>query len=185
MTKKNLKNTSTSNLKSPFYIKRTNNGIIQTKKLSKPIVYVRTYDLRNKSIKILKSVGLEQAIYIYVGSTKKPYISHRNYTIKQNYETKKMIHKDYLSFLDKYDKLLDTLNLDIKDKDNLMFKCSSVKYVCNTKKEAYKIEKCLSGQYKWLQSFNDISEYNTYLLSDTDCIFKEIAKEGVSTLKLK
>lgn len=185
MTKKNLKNSSTSNLKSPFYIKRTNNGIIQTKKLSNPIVYVRTYDLRNKPIEILKSVGLEQALYIYVGSTKTLYLSRRNHAMKQKYKLRKMIHKDYLSFLDKYDKLLDTLNLDIKYKDDLLFNCSRIKYICNTKKEAYKIEKCLSSQYKWLQSFNDILEYNTYLLSDTDCIFKEIAKEGVSTLKLK
>lgn len=175
-----------SNLKSPYYIKRFKNGtIIQTNMLIKPVVYVREYDLRNIPNLFLIPFGLEQALYVYVGHTDREYLSYRNCDIKAKYNARTSIHKDYISFLERYEAVLNQLKANDTIKDELMFKCSKVKYTCNSKAEAKELEKGLAGHYKWLQSFNDISEYNTYLLSDTDCIYKDYSNYGTTVLKLK
>lgn len=176
----------TSNLQSPYYIKRFKDGtIMQLKKLVKPVVYVREYNLRNMPEGLLSHCGLEQALYVYVGHNSQELMSYRDADIRCKYNNGHSMHKDYRSFLDRLNAFCELLKVDGNIKDNMMFERSKVRYICNSKSEAHELEKGLAGHYKWLQTFNDISECNTYLLSDTDCIFKDYNKNGAIALKLK
>lgn len=120
-----------------------------------PYVYRRIFDLTMYSEELLKSYGLQQAKYIYIGSSNiEP--KYRTYRWKSHVKGRYSIDKNVLKFLDDYQIFLEEQSdMDAKEIDKLLYDTLEVFSKHQSIENAQKLENDLIGHYQMLQATNE------------------------------
>ena len=151
-----------------------------------PFVYKRIWDLTKYDKDILQSYGLNQALYIYIGSSNKYNLISRCSDWKYEIVNDKTVSKDIKSFIGKL-KVFYQLETSYTPKqiDYLLYYNASVICRCESLQGARKLEKHFTTHYHELDFLGEILEPHIILLSKLDSQVKEIKDGSVMTLKKK
>lgn len=152
-----------------------------------PFVYKRVWDLMQFDSIILKQYDLKKALYIYIGSSDKYNVvdrcsRFRNSVLNNRSNVAKNI-REFISNLKNFYE--QETNYTDKEIDYLLYYNANVIARCESREGAYKLEKHLNSNYHYLDSFGEILEQRTILLSKVDSNLKEVKEEGVKILKVK
>lgn len=158
------------------------------KKVEKPFVYKREYDLTKYDTKVLQKYNLEQAIYIYVGSScaynMRARSSKWRYHIRKNngsicYTIRNFIHNLELF----YKRELELPDNIIDDK---LYYSNVVEFEeFETLEKAREIESTIISQYQFLDSINHMLKQKIILLSNKDSVLNITKNGNTNYLKVK
>ncbi|MDS6386272.1 hypothetical protein REK16_018075 [Clostridioides difficile] len=158
------------------------------KKVEKPFVYKREYDLTKYDTKVLQKYNLEQAIYIYVGSScaynMRARSSKWRYHIRKNngsicYTIRNFIHNLELF----YKRELELPDNIIDDK---LYYSNVVEFEeFETLEKAREIESTIISQYQFLDSVNYMLKQKIILLSNNDSALCMVKNGNQVSLKIK
>ncbi|HBF8836514.1 TPA: hypothetical protein KO142_003958 [Clostridioides difficile] len=158
------------------------------KKVEKPFVYKREYDLTKYDTKVLQKYNLEQAIYIYVGSScaynMRARSSKWRYHIRKNngsicHTIRNFIHNLELF----YKRELELSNNIIDDK---LYYSNVVEFEeFETLEKAREVESTIISQYQFLDSVNYMLKQKIILLSNNDSALCMVKNGNQVSLKIK
>ncbi|HBE9457360.1 TPA: hypothetical protein KON80_003668 [Clostridioides difficile] len=159
-----------------------------SKKLEKPFVYKREYDLTGYDVDILQKYQLEQAIYIYVGSSCAYNIKARSskwrYHIKTNNSSICHTIRNFIHNLELFYKRELRFSDNIID-DKLYYSNVVEFEEFETLEKARDIESVLIGQYQFLDSVNHMLKQKIILLSNNDSMSHMVKSGSKASLKIK
>lgn len=159
-----------------------------SKKLEKPFVYKREYDLTGYDVDILQKYQLEQAIYIYVGSSCAYNIKARSskwrYHIKTNNSSICHTIRNFIHNLELFYKRELRFSDNIID-DKLYYSNVVEFEEFETLEKAREIESSLIGQYQFLDSVNHMLKQKIILLSNNDSMLHMVKSGSKAALKIK
>ncbi|MDY6638833.1 hypothetical protein SQ459_19370 [Clostridioides difficile] len=159
-----------------------------SKKLEKPFVYKREYDLTGYDVDILQKYQLEQAIYIYVGSSCAYNIKARSskwrYHIKTNNSSICHTIRNFIHNLELFYKRELRFSDNIID-DKLYYSNVVEFEEFETLEKARDIESALIGQYQFLDSVNHMLKQKIILLSNNDSMLHMVKSGSKASLKIK
>ena len=138
------------------------------KKLENAFVYRREWDLREYKKEILSGYNLEQAIYVYVGSSNAYNMTARSSKwrnhIKTNNKSVASHIKEFINNLEAFYRV--ELNLSESDiDDKLYYSNVTLCNECESLEHARQEEEYLTNQYKILDTMKDILKDRIILLS--------------------
>lgn len=159
-----------------------------SKKLEKPFVYKREYDLTGYDVDILQKYQLEQAIYIYVGSSCAYNIKARSskwrYHIKTNNSSICHTIRNFIHNLELFYK--KELKLSDNIIDDKLYYSNVVEFEeFETLEKARAIESAIIGQYQFLDSVNHMLKQKIILLSNNDSVLNITKNGNTNYLKVK
>ncbi|VIG13018.1 Uncharacterised protein [Clostridioides difficile] len=158
------------------------------KKVEKPFVYKREYDLTKYDTKVLQKYELEQAIYVYVGSScaynMRARSSKWRYHIRTN--NKSICHtiRNFIHNLELfYKRELELSNNIIDDK---LYYSNVVEFEeFETLEKAREVESTIISQYQFLDSVNYMLKQKIILLSNNDSALCMVKNGNQVSLKVK
>ncbi|CEN23726.1 Uncharacterised protein [[Clostridium] sordellii] len=152
-----------------------------------PFVYKRIWDLTQFDSIILKKYDLEKAIYVYIGSCSKYNLKHRCSQFRNDITNNKSnVAKPIREFIEKIKVFYNQeTNYTVNEIDYLLYYNANVIARCESREGAYKLEKHLNSKYHYLDSFGEILQPCTILLSKVDSKLKEVKEYGIKILKVK
>lgn len=158
------------------------------KKVEKPFVYKREYDLTKYDTKVLQKYNLEQAIYIYVGSScaynMRARSSKWRYHIRKNNGS---ICYTIINFIHNLE-LFYKRELELPDNiiDDKLYYSNVVEFEeFETLEKAREIESTIISQYQFLDSVNYMLKQKIILLSNNDSALCMVKNGNQVSLKIK
>lgn len=152
-----------------------------------PFVYKRIWDLTQFDSIILKQYDLEKAIYVYIGSCSKYNLKSRCSQFRNDINNNNSnVANPIRKFIGNFKNFLELeINYTAKEIDYLLYYNANVIARCESRDGAYKLEKHLNSKYHYLDSFGEILEERTILLSKVDSGLKEVKNGGVKMFEVK
>ncbi|MDV9820310.1 hypothetical protein RHG46_19240 [Clostridioides difficile] len=151
------------------------------KKLEKPFVYKREYDLTGYDVEILQKYELEQAIYVYVGSScaynMRARSSKWRYHIRTNNKSICCNIKNFIHNLELFYKMELKLSDNIIN-DKLYYSNIAEFEEFETLEKAREVESTIISQYQFLDSINHMLKQKIILLSNKDSVLCQFNTDG-------
>ncbi|MDV9873720.1 hypothetical protein RHG62_18925, partial [Clostridioides difficile] len=158
------------------------------KKLEKPFVYKREYDLTGYDVEILQKYELEQAIYVYVGSScaynMRARSSKWRYHIRTNNKSICCNIKNFIHNLELFYKMELKLSDNIIN-DKLYYSNIAEFEEFETLEKAREVESTIISQYQFLDSINHMLKQKIILLSNKDSVLNITKNGNTNYLKVK
>ena len=159
------------------------------KKLEKPFVYKREYDLTGYDVEILQKYELEQAIYVYVGSScaynMRARSSKWRYHIRTNNKSICCNIKNFIHNLELFYKMELKLSDNIIN-DKLYYSNIAEFEEFETLEKAREVESTIISQYQYIEKHKKkpIMRYHINCQFNTDGSVKSITQEFEPILEL-